>query len=117
MHDTIESYCVTQALSGKDAAFFKKGGKDYAAFKLNSIMFYKQRVIVSNEWFLLQVQDRFVKKIISLLIRSGISKDSITTNSDGGYSANIYVIDHPDKFIPCLMKFEIIIEDLNKKAP
>lgn len=115
MHDKIESYCVTQALSGKDATFFKKGGKDYAAFKLESIMLQKQRVIISNEWFLLQAQDRFVKKIISLLIKSGIPKDSITTNSDGGYSANVYVIDHPDKFIPGLMKFEELLD--NQKPP
>lgn len=108
MHDKIESYCVTQTLSGKEATFFKKGGKDYAAFKLESIMLQKQRVIISNEWFLLQAQDRFVKKIISLLIKSGIYKEDISTQEDT-YGSKIYVIQHPDKFIPCLMKFEELI--------
>ncbi|MDF2535128.1 MAG: hypothetical protein K0R18_1287 [Bacillales bacterium] len=111
MHDTIESYCVTQAIFGRDASFFKKGGKDYAAFKLDSIMFTKQAVILSNEWFLLHVQDRFVRKITSQLIKAGVPKEDISTQEES-YGTKIYVIQHPDKLIPYLMKFE---EQLNKQ--
>lgn len=109
MHDDIESYCVTQALYGKESSFFTKGGKDYAAYKLNSIFLYKKAVIISNEWFLLHVNTRFEKKVINYLIKSGIPKEDISSTDDA-VCTKIYVIQHPSKFIPSLMKFEKMIE-------
>ena len=109
MHPDIESYLIAQSLSDKKIKQIEKQGKEYVVCQIDSIMLRKNMVIISNEWFLLHVYDRFVKKIISLLIKAGVDREDISYFNDGLYT-KIYVIQNPSKFIPILMKFEELIK-------
>lgn len=110
MHPDIESYLIAQSLSDKKIKQIEKQGKEYVVCQIDSIMLRKNMVIISNEWFLLHVYDRFVKKIISLLIKAGVDREDISYFNDGLYT-KIYVIQNPSKFIPILMKFEKLIKE------
>lgn len=109
MHLEIESYLILQSLIKDKTGILKNSkGQECVASNIDSIMLQRKAVIITDEWFMLHVHHRYLKKIISLLKKSGVNIKDIS-HFDSGMCEKVYVTQDPTNFIPCLMKFEELI--------